>query len=319
MKKFKRVCIVLILIIVFLLSIGSIYQNAGTKKDIKNYSPVGSIYNVKGKKMHIFTGGTGDATVVFASGLGTVNPYVDFYPLYDGVSKFAKLAVYDRFGYGYSDFTDEKRDIDAIVDEVHELLEKSNQKPPYILVGHSLASLETIRFAQKYKDEVRGIVLIDAGNPERYASQKPGTLMISFQRQLIKRGIIRFLYNFNGFTDSINSVRNKLSLLPEELKKVEKEGILLRGVNENIIDELRMSQKNAEKVIGGGKLGNIPLTIITAGRFGEQNLEWLKSQEKFKEWSENSKQLIVDESKHYIHQYKPDVIIKEIQEMVTGP
>ena len=265
--------------------------------------------------MHIFTGGTGDVTVVFASGWGTVNPYVDFYPLYHGVSKFANFAVYDRFGYGYSDFTDEKRDVDAIIDEVHELLEKSNQKPPYILVGHSLASLETIRFAQKYKEEVRGIVLIDGGNPELYASQEPVTFIGSLQRQLIKRGIARFLYNTEGFVDSLNSERNKLSLLPEKLKEVDKIATLLRGSNKDIIDEMRMSQENAKKVINGGKLGKIPLTIITAGNFGEQKSSWLESQEKLKEWSENSKQFVVDEAKHYIHQYKPDVIIKEIEDI----
>ncbi|KOA18558.1 alpha/beta hydrolase family protein [Clostridium homopropionicum DSM 5847] len=315
MKLLKRFGILLALLIIILLSIGCIYQNSKSKKDVKNYHPVGSIYEIKNKKMHIYTGGNGDATVVFAAGWGTVNPYIDFYPLYDGVSKFAKFAVYDRFGYGYSDFTDEKRDVDSVVDEVHELLIKSEQRPPYILVGHSLASVETIRFAQKYKDEVKGIVLIDGGNPEMYASQKPATFIASFQRQLIKFGIARILYNTEGFADSVNSERNNLKLIPEELKEVDKISTLLRGSNRNIIDEMRMSQENAKKVCEGDKLGSIPLTIITAGSFEKQNSDWLESQKKLKEWSENSKQFVVENAQHYIHQYKPDIIIKEIEEI----
>jgi len=318
MKRLKSFGIIVALLIVMLLSIGCIYQNSKSKKDVKNYRPVGSIYEIKNKKMHIYTGGTGESTVVFAAGWGTVNPFVDFYPLYDEVSKVAKFAVYDRFGYGYSDFTDEKRDVDSIVEEVHELLNKSEQKPPYILVGHSLASLEIIRFAQKYKDEVKGIVLIDGGNPELYASQKPATFIASFQRQLIKFGIARILYNTEGFADSINSERNNLSLLPEELKEEDKVSILLRGSNRNIIDEMKMSQENAKKVCEGGKLSSIPLTIITAGSFGKQNSGWLESQKKLKEWSQSSKQFVVKDAQHYIHQYKPDIIIKEIEEIAKN-
>lgn len=315
MKHLRRILILSALLIVILLSIGCIYQNSKSKKDIQNYRPVGIIYNINNKKMHIYTGGTGDATIIFAAGWGTVNPYIDFYPLYNGVAKFAKFAVYDRFGYGYSDFTNEKRDVDSIVDEVHELLIKSEQTPPYILVGHSLASLETIRFAQKYKDEVKGIVLIDGGNPELYASQKPATFIASFQRQLIKFGIARILYNNEDFADSVNSERNNLSLIPDELIEVDKTSTLLRGNNRNIIDEMRMSQENAKKVCEGEKLGSISLTVITAGSFGKQNSSWLESQKKLKEWSKNSKQFVVEDAKHYIHQYKPEIIVKEIEEI----
>ncbi|WP_422698379.1 hypothetical protein [Desulfofarcimen acetoxidans] len=52
---------------------------------------------------------------------------------------------------------------------MHTALIESGQKPPYILVGHSLASLQIIRFAQTYKNEVSAIVMIDGGNPEYYS------------------------------------------------------------------------------------------------------------------------------------------------------
>lgn len=318
MRRIKKIVILLFLPLSILLGIGCIYQNIESKNDIQSYKPVGKIYEVKNKKMHIYTGGSGEVTVVFASGWGTVNPYADFYSLYDKTSKFAKFAVYDRFGYGYSEFTEEKRDIDTIVEEMHQLLNKSGQNPPYVLVGHSLASLETIRYAQKYKDEVKGIVLIDGGNPEVYAKQKPSTLIANIQRQLMKFGIARALYKTESFASSLNSERNNLSILPEDIKELDKISTLLRGNNRNIIDEMKRSQENAKKVVAGGKLNNIPLTIITSGSFGEESKGWIDSQVKLKDWSRYSKQFIVGDARHYIHQYKPEIITKEIAEMCTA-
>jgi pimeloyl-ACP methyl ester carboxylesterase len=219
---------------------------------------------------------SGDITVVFAAGWGTVNPYVDFFPLYGETVKYARILVYDKFGYGYSDMTNQNRDIDVMVDEIHALFAKSDVKPPYIFVGHSLASLECLRYAQRYPHEVKGIILIDGGNPEFYVKTKPLTFISVIQRQLINFGIGRVLYKIKGFAGLINSERNKLKLLPEDLKKIDAMATLLKANNRNITDEMRRSHENAKKVGGGGKLGNIPLVIITAGNFGNANKDgWI--------------------------------------------
>lgn len=317
MRKTKKLLIIIIIILLILLLIGYIYEYISKKKDLETYKPVGQLYDINNKKMHIYTGGTGDLTVVFASGLGTVNPYVDFYPLYDDVSKIAKFAVYDRFGYGYSDITDEDRDIDVIVKEIHELLTKSGQVPPYVFVAHSLASLEAIRFAQTYKDEVKGIVLIDGGSPESYANTEPVTIVNTIQYQLVQSGIARLLYKTDNFSNSINSERNELKLLPSNLKELDKISTLLKSNNKNIINELKNSKNNAIKVMKSEKLNEIPLTIITSGDFGETSKSWLDSQEKLKEWSNNSKQFVVESTRHYIHHYQPSIIINEIKEIIN--
>jgi pimeloyl-ACP methyl ester carboxylesterase len=304
-------------IIIILLGVaGFFYQRMGVKQDLLSYKPVGKLVRVGNNNMHFYTGGAGDYTAVLASGWGTVNPYADFYPLYDGLGKTMKFVVYDRFGYGYSDLTDQKRNIDSMVDEIHEGLEKSGQKPPYIMVGHSLGSLETIRFTQKYPEEVKGIVLIDGGSPEYYAAQKPITAVSYIQRILIKSGLIRFLYTFDGFADSINNERNKLQLLPDKLKELDRTAILLVANNRNVTDEMRQSQNNAKRIIQDKKQLDIPLTVITAGSFGKAEKSWLETQQKLKLWSTSGKQIVVEDAQHYIHQYHPEMIVKEIQDLV---
>lgn len=171
--------------------------------------------------MHVYAGGQGDVTVVLASGWGTANPYVDFSPLYEKLAPHVKFAVYDRFGYGYSETTDQKRDIDTVTEEIHEALQAAGQKPPYVLAAHSLGSLETLRFAQKYPNEVKGIVMLDAGSPEFYYNDTIDSAGGFLNKLLIKTGVIRLLFHSQAVIDSSRASRNGLKFVPDELKRID--------------------------------------------------------------------------------------------------
>lgn len=258
-RLWKTVVIGFVAILVFLGS-GAIYEQVSARMDLKTYIPSGKLYKVNGKNMHLYTGGQGDVTVVFASGWGTANPYVDFSPLYEKLAPHVKFAVYDRFGYGYSDTTDKKRDIDTITNEIHEVLQASGQKPPYLFVGHSLGSLETLRFAQKYPDEVQGIVMVDGGSPEYYYNYAEAPVSGFMNKLLIKTGVIRMLFHSD----------NDKKPFP------------------------------------------FPLTVLTSDYLGVTNDGWNKYEKEFTSWSVQAKQLVVKDTEHYIHQYRPDLVADEI-------
>lgn len=309
----RTVLIGLVLLIV-ILTAGFIYQEYGERQDAKAYKPLGKLYNVQESKMHLSTGGQGETTVVFAPGWGTSNATVDFYPLAEGLAPHVKYAVYDRFGYGYSDNVNRPRDIDSIVEEIHELLVTSQQKPPFVFVGHSLGALEAIRYAQKYPSEVKGIVMVDGGSPEYYASSKPLTVIPLVQRFLVKTGVARMLYHFDGFAESMADQRNGLKLLPDSLKELDRVSTLLKGANRNMTDEIRRSRENGEKIMAGTKPLSIPITVLTSDYFGKlaDDKAWMDSEAAFPSWSTAGKQIIIPDSSHYIHHYQPDAVIQEI-------
>ncbi|MBU3093718.1 alpha/beta hydrolase [Clostridium sp. CF011] len=224
--------------------------------------------------------------------------------------------VYEGPGYGYSEVSNTSRDIDTITKEMHQSLEKSGEKSPYILVGHSMGSLEIIRFAQMYKNEVKGIVMIDGGSPEFYANVEIDQNQISSMKLksvLKNEGIIRLLFNYSKkFYNSTYSSRNQLSLVPLDLKNVDTAMYLKTMTNKNKTAELVNLKSNALIVKKFGYLGQIPLRILTSGEEAKDR-EWKNSQEDFKSWSTDSKQKIVNNSPHYIHQYEPNVINNEIK------
>ncbi|WP_255570746.1 alpha/beta fold hydrolase [Cohnella sp. CFH 77786] len=264
--------------------------------------------------MHLYAGGEGPVTVVFSAGWGTANPYADFYPLNEKLESKVRIAVYDRFGYGFSDMTERKRDIDGIAEEIHQLLERSGQRPPYVFAAHSLGSLEAIRYAQKYPDEVKGIVFIEGGSPEYYAASQPLTAVPLAYRFAVKSGIARLLYSVGGFADWMADDRNGLRLLPPELKEMDRVSTLLLAGNRNMTDEIRLSRENAETVLRGKKLLGVPITVLTADAFGKlsEDRAWQSSQAAFPSWSAEGRQIVVPNAAHYLHHYAPDLVAAEI-------
>lgn len=311
-KRLGKTVVFGLLAIALLLGAGAVYEQASIRNDLKSYTPSGKLYKVHGENMHVYTGGQGDVTVVLASGWGTANPYVDFSPLYERLAPHVKFAVYDRFGYGYSDTTDKKRDIDTITDEIHELLEISGQKPPYVLVAHSLGSLETIRYAQKYPDEVQGIVMLDGGNPEYYYNDSVQPASSPLNKLLIKTGVIRLLFQSDSVIESSLAARNGLKFVSDDLKKIDHTATLLKLENANIEDELLRSQANAKVVLDAKQPFPFPLTILTADYLGASEELWTKTQAAFTSWSLQPKQIVVKDTEHYIHQYQPDLVAEEI-------
>ncbi len=100
------------------------------------------------------------ATFVFDSGYAWT--LANWNPIREGVSKFAKMFVYDRAGIGQSEKDDRPRHSKQNVENLRLLLQKANIRPPYVLVGHSYGGVNVRLYASTYPEEVVGIILLDS-------------------------------------------------------------------------------------------------------------------------------------------------------------
>ena len=121
-------------------------------------------YIVNGHSLHLAVEGVG-TPVIFSAGSGVKDPYADFREVTAEVRLHAQSVVFDRAGFGKSAETDQPRDIDTVTTEMRDLFSAAGLQPPFILVGHSIASLEVLRFAQRFPGLVAGIVLIEGTPP----------------------------------------------------------------------------------------------------------------------------------------------------------
>ncbi|WP_156739216.1 alpha/beta fold hydrolase [Paenibacillus oryzae] len=313
--KRKRSRWLKLLAIVSLLCVaGGIWQAVMIKMELRTYLPEGQTYLVNGHNMHLYGAGEGEGTVVFITGSGTPNAYTDFYALMNELQPYARTVTFDHAGFGWSETTSIPRDFHTVSNELHELLQTAGEQAPYLLVAHSLASLEALSFAQQYPDEVKGIVLLDGGSPEFYAKESEwkayalnrffaGMRVTGFARALGAAGILLPFYGEN--------IRYKG--LPEEVKGVDVAMYYSHIGSSSNISVLKHINENAQAVMEGGYLKGIPLLILSSDSGGS----WEGVQKQLLNWSDESRQETLPRSSHYIHWSNQKTVISKIVEMLS--
>lgn len=72
-----------------------------------------------------------------------------------------RVCSYERAGSGFSDIGPLPRDADAIASDLHTLLARAGIRGPLILVGHSDGELYARVYADRYLDDVAGLVFVE--------------------------------------------------------------------------------------------------------------------------------------------------------------
>jgi pimeloyl-ACP methyl ester carboxylesterase len=110
-------------------------------------------------------------TVVLLSGLDT--PLRVWDKMRTDLAGDAPVFSYDRGGVDRSGPVTGERPSSVVARELHETLAAAGLTPPYLLVAHSLAGVHARVFADRYRTEVAGVVLIDATHEMLLAGMEP--------------------------------------------------------------------------------------------------------------------------------------------------
>ena len=148
--------------------------------------PPGQLIDVGKYRLHLYVAGEASPTIVIDHSLGGVEGYF----LIEELSKLARVCIYDRAGYGWSDRSPYPRTSQQIVKELDTLLIQARIEPPYILVGNSFGSYNVRLYAHLFPQKVVGIVLTDA-------LHETGMLKMSVPLQTLK------LFFISGFVMSV--------------------------------------------------------------------------------------------------------------------
>jgi pimeloyl-ACP methyl ester carboxylesterase len=122
------------------------------------YVAQGTRVDIGGRALYIDCRGRGTPTVVLEAGMG--DGARGWAPVHDGLAATTRTCAYDRAGRGSSDARGRHTVGDAATD-LRSLLAASGEVPPFVVVGHSLGEVYARVFADRYRDEVTGLVLVD--------------------------------------------------------------------------------------------------------------------------------------------------------------
>ncbi|PEF73357.1 MULTISPECIES: alpha/beta fold hydrolase [Bacillus] len=308
-KVLKNICIVSIAVILLVLLSVFIYHNYQLSKESSLIKSEGTLVNFNNKKINVYKEGSGEDTYVFMSGSGIAAPVYELKGLYSKFSKENKIAVIERAGYGYSDAFHDDRDIDTMLEQSREALIQSGNKPPYILVPHSISGIEAIYWAQKYPNEVKGIIALDISLPKQYVTHKMNlvdSLKVRGFNLLTKMGVHRL---FPSVTYNPEVIRQ--SFLTEHEKEMYKALSYKQFFNNDMEQELLQSYNNGKKSVNLPIPKETPILFLDA--IAEQNKNSKYTKQKNKDYEEFAEQLLIADvikiqGTHSIYLYEPDEI-----------
>lgn len=257
--------------------------------------PPGKLVDVDGTKLHIRAEGEKNdlPTLVFESGAGGDTDV--FHWVAEGLKKDMRVVRYDREGKWFSESSKDSITPEFYARQLHKLLEKNGEKPPYILAGHSMGGPYNLIFRDLYPNEVKGMVFLDSSHPEQWERLAANEMFDENQVFLIKSVAI---LSDMGITGAYYEITNPKSIdkhLPKDAKDRKLDltsysgDVYRRYVKENKINDDILLRAGRAK-----NLDSLPVLVFTANKqYGDPKI-WFKMQKELKELSTRGKQFYMD-------------------------
>ena len=110
-------------------------------------------------RLYVLLAGRGMPAVVFEAGIAASS--TSWRPVQEAIAQTTTTVAYDRAGLAWSARAAHGLTAAEMVDALRELLTRAALQPPYVLVGHSFGALLVRLYADRWPQEVAGLVLID--------------------------------------------------------------------------------------------------------------------------------------------------------------
>lgn len=301
-------------------------EKALSARDARRFPPPGRLVDVGNRTLHLRCDGEGSPTLLFEMGAGAWGLY--WSRIQSETSRITRSCVYDRAGYGWSDPGPSPRSPDALLSDLRALVERSGERPPFILVGHSLGGWLVRLYRDRYPEDVAGIALVESAHPRQWEELPPE--IWRFTRSTVtplrllgaagRFGVLRLL-----------SGRIARQRLPADVLPAYRATALRPSSLATLASEIENSPRLAEEVRKTASLGDLPLVVVSAGRsfdafreiapdwpFDRANETWATLQHDLVGLSTHSWQLVSPDATHDIHVDDPELIVTALGELIDS-
>ena len=309
MKKIKQFSWIIFVVLILFLGGTFGFHQLSLQKESKLLTPIGKEVTVNGHQMNVYIKGEGSETIVFLSGAGIASPILDFKNLSDSLSKKYKVVVVERAGYGFSQDSDRSRDVMTVLSETRQALSQAEVSGPYVIVSHSMASLESLAWQEKYPDEVKALVGLDWALPASYEDLKDNQALLTVAYWSSKIGLLRY------FPESFY-IKNPT--LTETERQQYKLLAYKQLMSQAMLHESRLAKENAKKVPSSIN-PKIPALLLVSNGEGTtfSQSEWQRYAEIFASDQPNV-QVVYMDAPHDLYHYQSDAIVSRIKEFLEN-
>ena len=309
MKKFKQFSWIVCSFLLLFLGATFVFHQFSLRNESKLLTPIGKQVTVNGHRMNVSVKGEGSQTIVFLSGAGIASPILDFKNLSDSLSKKYKVVVVERAGYGFSEDSDRSRDVMEVLSETRQALAQAHVSGPYVIISHSMASLESLAWQEKYPNEVKALIGLDWALPASYEDLKDNQALLTVAYWSSKIGLLRY------FPESFY-IKNPT--LTETERQQYKLLAYKQLMSQAMLHESRLAKENAKKVPSSIN-PKIPALLLVSNGEGTtfSQSEWQRYAERFAS-DQSNVQVDYMDAPHDLYHYQSDAIVSRIKEFLEN-
>jgi pimeloyl-ACP methyl ester carboxylesterase len=264
-------------------------------RDARSHPAPGRLVDVGGYRLHLYCTGppsrAGAPTVILEGMSGGSVPHWAW--VQPALARQVRVCSYDRAGYGWSDLGTGPRDLARAAADLHRLVEQAGERGPFTVAGHSLGGLIVRQYAFAHSEEVSALVLIDASHPQQFirhpeyrADMGASAGMIRMSPVAARFGLLRLYVRDNvDFGGLPPEARDALMASWSATKHWRAEAAALAAFDAFF-----------EQAQGLSPLGNLPITVVTAGRNDLPG--WVDLQSELATLSSDTVHLTIDDATH---------------------
>lgn len=301
---------------------GLIYQRSASRKDSIIYPPPGKLVRTSRGDIHLNCQGQGDVAVILEAAQGDCS--LDWITVQSEIAKFTRVCAHDRPGYGWSSPVKEMLPSNEIAENLHQALRSGNIRGPYILVGHSIGGVYARAFAQRYSEDVAGLVLVDSAHEnQRFRLPSSTRRQLSILKALAQ--VFRVIVPF-GIPRALRLAdRMQGENFPDDVRPA-----AMARMNQNhfftaFYNEIKAVETDTDQANPPTYLGDTRIVVLTQGgpnlgisedAYEQMKQIWNELQKELTQLSSNAQHIIAHESGHYIHHDQPELVIDAVRQMV---
>jgi pimeloyl-ACP methyl ester carboxylesterase len=301
---------------------------------VPRFPPPGRLVDAGGFRLHLHATGRGGPVVVFDAALGGSS--LSWSLVQPEVARFARACAYDRAGFGWSERGPLPRTAGRAADELRAALDRANEPPPYLVVGHSYGGLVMRIFAARYR-------AVDPAHPEDWvhpaekeqvridrgvALCRQGLLASRIGLARVVSGLVRvgaisaarrLVSTMTGsrFDSDIDWILAPFFKLPPHVRQTVRRFWTQPKFFEALGSQIASMPQSAGETLDTGRDGYGDLPLVTISRANADD-HTLRHQHNLATLSARGRHIVATRGGHWIPLDEPELIVRVIREMHTA-
>jgi pimeloyl-ACP methyl ester carboxylesterase len=317
-----RIATGILALVTFLAIAGATYEALARQRVVRQFPLSGRLVDVGGRRIQLDCRGNGSPVVVFESGRD-LNGSLSWFRVQDEVATTNRACSYSRAGILWSDPSNGPHTGRAAVFDLHAALQRAGERPPFILVGHSVGGPYVLTYTKYFGSEVAGLVLVDPSHPEQFERIRSITPANPTSVGTAQKLLIAF--SWTGITRLL-APQSPPPEAPRALQTIAAFGPT------SFVAAVKETEADSETFADAGTLRNLgarPVFVLTAMQpYSAEFLQafklspqqghqfqalWKSMHDEEASWSSVNRHQLVPDSGHYIQLEKPELVISAIR------